>query len=142
MSELELNSRGGSLQSLTLNKRFPRHKAEWRPARDFVDLNGTITAPLHSYIVQISLLPYFHKVTILFRNMFWLLVAILMSRTTSAGRKEITVTQTTFKLTGHYILSVAHLRYMKGKWLLQAVIGRDNLNQQYFKIYHLCLRLF
>lgn len=52
--------RGKGLQFLTLNKNFPIHEAEWKPTRDYVDKDGTITAALHSYIIQHNLLPQLH----------------------------------------------------------------------------------
>lgn len=45
--------RGGKgFQFLTLFKWAPNPEAEWKPLREFVDADGTITAALHSYTID------------------------------------------------------------------------------------------
>lgn len=52
--------RGRGWQFLTLFQESPLHEAEWKPLRDFVDRDNTITQALHEYIVSHGLLPHFH----------------------------------------------------------------------------------
>ena len=51
-SILDHSQRGRGHQLLTLMTGAPQHEAEWQPARDFVDKDGTVTEFWHIYIVE------------------------------------------------------------------------------------------
>lgn len=52
--------RGKSWQFLTQYKGVPAHEAEWKPLRDFVDDDNTITDALHRYITHNNILQHLH----------------------------------------------------------------------------------
>lgn len=52
--------KGRGFHFLTLYSNTPSHDAEWKPLRDFVDSDGTITKALHDYIISNDLLHHLH----------------------------------------------------------------------------------
>lgn len=52
--------KGRGWQFLALIRNAPLHEAVWKPLRDFVDDDRTITAALHAYIVQHGILHHLH----------------------------------------------------------------------------------
>lgn len=52
--------RGKGHQFLTLYKNSSLHEAEWKPLRDFLDTDGTITAALHRYLIKENILSHLH----------------------------------------------------------------------------------
>lgn len=48
------------LQFLTQFRNTPAHEAEWKPLRDFLDNDGTITPARHSYITLENIQPHLH----------------------------------------------------------------------------------
>lgn len=52
--------RGQSWQLLTQFKNTPTHEVEWKPLRNFLDSDGTITSALHRYIVSKNILSRVH----------------------------------------------------------------------------------
>ena len=53
---LQHRKRGRGFQFLTLMKGSPTHDAEWQPARDFIDKDGTMTEPFLEYIKEHGIL--------------------------------------------------------------------------------------
>lgn len=52
--------RGRGWQFLTLYENAPMHEAEWKPLRDFVDPDKTITKALYDYIREHNILHHLH----------------------------------------------------------------------------------
>lgn len=52
--------RGSGFQFLTLFRNAPFHEASWKPLRDFLDLDGTITQTPHTYIIEYKMLHHLH----------------------------------------------------------------------------------
>lgn len=52
--------KGRGWQFLTQFRNTPCHEAEWKPLRDFIASDGTITLALHTYLTQTNLLPHLH----------------------------------------------------------------------------------
>lgn len=51
---------GRGYQFLALPENSPTHEAQWQPLRDFIIHDRTITAALHSYLVEINILHHLH----------------------------------------------------------------------------------
>lgn len=57
---LSHRKRGRGWQFLTLYQNASMHEAEWKPLRDFVDPDNTITKDLHDFIVEHDMLQHLH----------------------------------------------------------------------------------
>lgn len=55
---LSYRKRGRGIQFLALYKNVPVHKAEWELSHDSIDADCKITAALHEYIIENSILPF------------------------------------------------------------------------------------
>lgn len=52
--------RGRGFQWLTAMKNVPQHDAQWKPKKDFIDSDGTLTQAFHEHIVAKDILPHLH----------------------------------------------------------------------------------